>query len=869
MCKFKRIVSVFTSFLIMVSILAIFPINSVTVFATQQRYNNFSKNYTLTGNGAADMLAVAFAQVGKSKTEFGYTEAWCADFVCDCAYLANQTYAIPLNGAVSHPYQNIDGERWYGLLELVLKAGGVKTTSPQPGDLVFWKNSAISHVEIVCRVDNGVTYSIGGNNTVKSASGNYNGCAGERRCTSINSDILCYVRPNYSGDPPPPQPEIKTPTITTNKNTYNYGDIVNISWTASPSGSNLSHYWLQIFSPDGSTLLNETMNMSTSYSFKPTQSGEYKIVAWATPSGSKEGEGSLTDTKTIYVNSSEPKFYMSDNRVDINMDNSTQHYVRFSYSDYDGPITISYEHGTRTFTQLEWGEWENNSIKLYVSGFQSGDEIITVKFKNSNTSEVLKTFTFIASMTGTLRASPEKQIYYLDLDNPQPVDVIFRVMSTPSSGYLHLESWSDENGYYYADDDVYAGGIKAIPSIYREGDAVYVKYTVTPKKIGKYPLNLMWEENDGTRWWIGQTEAIVKGDPKFSVNKNNIVLNLDKSETETIHFKYIKDFLWNHQNIQVKRNGEKIKNLKWGQWQDHEIDLTLSGYSPGKETITFELYDTETKEVLATQNVVVEVTGTTKLLVSDDNVKLNMDENEEFSVVFTAAVIPATTKTFNINVVRNGTKAANLKWGAWNSNIIELTLSGYSPGKETITFELYDTKTKEVLATQNVVVEVNGTTKLLVSDGNVKLNMDKNEECSVVFTSTSIPVTTKYFNINVVRNGTKATNLKWGAWNNNIIELTLSGYRPGKETITFELYDTETKEVLATQDVIVEVLGEIKGDCNADGEFSISDVVVLQKWLLADPSAKLNNWKAADLCEDDRLDVFDLCLMKRMLVENS
>ena len=567
-----------------------------------------------------------------------------------------------------------------------------------------------------------------------------------------------------------PIPELVTPIISTDKSSYNVGDTVYVSWAASPSGSNLSHYWLQIFSPDGSTLLNETMNMSTSYSFKPTQSGEYKIVAWATPSGSKEGEGSLTDTKTIYVNSSEPKFYMSDNRVDIDMDNSTQHYVRFSYSNYDGPITISYEHGTRTFTQLEWGEWENNSIKLYVSGFQSGDEIITVKFKNSNTSEVLKTFTFIASMTGTLRASPEKQIYYLDLDNPQPVDVIFRVMSTPSSGYLHLESWSDENGYYYADDDVYAGGIKAIPSIYREGDAVYVKYTVTPKKIGAYLISLIWEENDGTRWVIGQTEAIVKGDPKFSVNKNNIVLNLDKSETETIHFKYTKDFLWNHQNIQVKRNGEKTTDLKWGQWQDHEIDLTFSGYRPGKETITFELYDTETKEVLATQNVVVEVTGTTKLLVSDSNVKLNMDKNEEFSVVFTAAVIPVTTKTFNINVVRNGTKAANLKWGAWN---------------------------------------------------------------------------------------------------NNIIELTLSGYRPGKETITFELYDTETKELLATQDIIVEVLGEIKGDCNADGEFSVSDVVIFQKWLLADPSATLNNWKAADLCEDDRLDVFDLCLMKRMLVENS
>ncbi len=60
-----------------------------------------------------------------------------------------------------------------------------------------------------------------------------------------------------------------------------------------------------------------------------------------------------------------------------------------------------------------------------------------------------------------------------------------------------------------------------------------------------------------------------------------------------------------------------------------------------------------------------------------------------------------------------------------------------------------------------------------------------------------------------------------------------------------------------------------KGDCNNDGLFSVSDVVLLQKWLLATPDVELANWKAADLCEDGRLNVFDLCLMKRMLIENS
>lgn len=62
---------------------------------------------------------------------------------------------------------------------------------------------------------------------------------------------------------------------------------------------------------------------------------------------------------------------------------------------------------------------------------------------------------------------------------------------------------------------------------------------------------------------------------------------------------------------------------------------------------------------------------------------------------------------------------------------------------------------------------------------------------------------------------------------------------------------------------------KIKGDINSDGEFNISDAVLLQKWILAESNAKLADWKAADLCEDGKLDVFDLCMMKRMLVAKS
>ena len=55
------------------------------------------------------------------------------------------------------------------------------------------------------------------------------------------------------------------------------------------------------------------------------------------------------------------------------------------------------------------------------------------------------------------------------------------------------------------------------------------------------------------------------------------------------------------------------------------------------------------------------------------------------------------------------------------------------------------------------------------------------------------------------------------------------------------------------------------GDCNNDGQFSISDILMLQKWLLNDET-ELTNWQSADLDENGMIDVFDLCLMKQELI---
>ncbi|MDE6832751.1 MAG: dockerin type I repeat-containing protein [Ruminococcus sp.] len=62
---------------------------------------------------------------------------------------------------------------------------------------------------------------------------------------------------------------------------------------------------------------------------------------------------------------------------------------------------------------------------------------------------------------------------------------------------------------------------------------------------------------------------------------------------------------------------------------------------------------------------------------------------------------------------------------------------------------------------------------------------------------------------------------------------------------------------------ISETEGIYEGDCNGDGQFTISDVVMFQKWLSG--KGELTDGKNADLTSDNKLDVFDLVLMKQLI----
>lgn len=167
---------------------------SVTVTATQSKTYNFNRNYTLTGNPIDDIVAVANAQNGRTKADLGYTEAWCADFVSDCAELAGVGDLIPRDGYCGNLYNNI------------INAGGHEVNSPQKGDIIFYYCNATYcpksgapwvHVGIMTSSSSSIEGNSGGRVTSKSRitytdmNGHTYGHSG------TNSVSVKYVRPNY------------------------------------------------------------------------------------------------------------------------------------------------------------------------------------------------------------------------------------------------------------------------------------------------------------------------------------------------------------------------------------------------------------------------------------------------------------------------------------------------------------------------------------------------------------------------------------------------------------------------------------------------------------------------------------------------
>lgn len=196
--------------LALVMAVSMLPQTVIEAQATQSMAAKYNRTYKLTGNKAADIVTAALAQKEKKKADLGYGEAWCADFIGDCAYLVGASDVIPANGKVATLYAN------------VLAANGTEVFVPQMGDLVFYYcTSTQTWVHVGIMVD-----------SVQSIEGNYSGKVSLVKGVYRDSHghslangtvVRKFIRPAYY------RSKASVPKVISNNTTINPGTNTNTS----------------------------------------------------------------------------------------------------------------------------------------------------------------------------------------------------------------------------------------------------------------------------------------------------------------------------------------------------------------------------------------------------------------------------------------------------------------------------------------------------------------------------------------------------------------------------------------------------------------------------------------------------------------
>lgn len=360
-----------TSFLLMLTLLISMIIPAVAAPRT---------NYKLTGNQAKDVVAVATAQKGLTRKDFGYTEDWCAYFVCWAGRTAGANFPktnLPNPREIARWFVNNNAGTFYYFRDAnyqnLVDTGTVKNKnlcvkssrnsfSPQEGDLIIyrWSDEAPqynwSHIGIVTGYP--------GNGLVSTVEGNVGG--GQGKVDTYNqyydSQVVGIVRPNYNNT----TTQTKPTTLSTNTSNITLDLSTNTSQTITLTigGTLPNNCKLNRSISNSDIVSNEWVNYTGGTVVTARITGKNAGTATITYTVIDGNTQKVYATKAVKVTVKEPSYTVNYNANGGSGAPSAQ------TKSYQKPLSLSSTQPTRSgYTFAGWATSPNGSVQ-YRPGVQ-------------------------------------------------------------------------------------------------------------------------------------------------------------------------------------------------------------------------------------------------------------------------------------------------------------------------------------------------------------------------------------------------------------------------------------------------------------------------------------------------------------------
>ena len=167
--------------------------------------------------------------------------------------------------------------------------------------------------------------------------------------------------------------------------------------------------------------------------------------------------------------------------------------------------------------------------------------------------------------------------------------------------------------------------------------------------------------------------------------------------------------------------------------------------------------------------------------------------------------------------------------------------------------------------TWNIIKQNDGTYTMQTSDGKTLTveNNSADDGADILLTEYKGDKSQK-FNIQCNKDGTYSL-LTVASDNVGCADVFEISTEDGANICQWEYWGGDGQKFILEAAEEVKAPEKIKGDVNADGSFTVADLVMLEKYLLG--AGKLTDWQAGDLYNDEIIDVFDIIEMRIEIIK--
>lgn len=545
-------------------------------------------NYTLTGNQAEDIVRVAMAQKGQTKSQLGYKNDWCAYFVCWAGRTAGADFP---QSDLGYP---VDIARWFvnngkgtfycfrdGNYNDIIKRGVtqpnniVRTTresfAPKKGDLIcyLWSYHVgtynWSHIGIV-------TADYTGNGLVSTVEGNVGNRVGTFN-QRYNSEVIGIIRPNYSNNSASSNLGV---TLTLNSSSYELkpGEqaTINLTFTGAADIVDCSFSDNSICEYAGGGWNPGQHNGFMS--FKAKSPGTATVTVFL-----KDKNKKVLASKAITVTVKSTTTLSADtSNITLDLASKKDQTITLTLGgDLPNNCALRISISNPDIVSNEWVNYTSGTvINARITGKLAGTATITYTVVDSNTQKVYATkavtvtvkepsYTVQYNANGGANAPASQTKTYqksLTLSSTQPT----------RAGYT-FSGWSTSPN----------GSVQ-----YHPGDQYSVDKTLT--------LYAVWNLNSVT----------------IDSDISNITLDLPGKSSQVITLT-LGGPVENNCQLKTSTSNPGIATSNWDNYQSGTIvHAIITAKSAGTTTITYSLVDNNTQQTLATKRITVTVRANTE-----------------------------------------------------------------------------------------------------------------------------------------------------------------------------------------------------------------------------------------------------------------